>query len=147
MSPDSPPLTLTIPSDLACLGVARAFVEAVCQALEVDQPTTNAIVLATNEATSNVMRHAHRDRPQATIQLQCRCRSDGLEVRLFDEGAPFDVGSVPDLDPAELRVGGRGVYLMRALMDELRCEPRGEGGNVLCMVKICRCRFEDDGRG
>jgi anti-sigma regulatory factor (Ser/Thr protein kinase) len=36
-----------------------------------------------------------------------------------------------------LRIGGRGVFLMRALMDELSCQPRGEGGNTLRMFKRC----------
>jgi serine/threonine-protein kinase RsbW len=103
----------------------------------VDRPATDAVVLATNEAVSNVIRHAHRDQPDAEIQLQCRLGPDGLEVVLLDEGQPFDLAAVPDLDPAELRVGGRGVFLMRTLMDEVRCERRGERGNALHMVKRC----------
>ncbi len=131
------PWTLTIGSDLNLLSLARAFVEAACQAAGCDEKTTNAIVMATDEATNNVMRHAHRDRPEATIQIQCLPGPDRFEIRLLDEGAPFDLASVPYLNPAELRVGGRGVFLMRTLMDELSCQPRGEGGNTLRMVKRC----------
>jgi serine/threonine-protein kinase RsbW len=129
------PWTLTIPSDLRLLTLARAFVETVCQVAGFDESTTHAVVLATDEATNNIMRHAHRDRPDAPIQIQCHLRPDGVEVFLLDEGAPFDLSAVPYLDPAELRVGGRGVFLMRALMDELSCQPRGERGNTLRMVK------------
>jgi serine/threonine-protein kinase RsbW len=136
MSP-TPPWTLTIASDLGLLGLARAFVEAACQAAGCDEKTTNAIVMATDEATNNIMRHAHRGHPEATIQIQCLPGPDRFEVRLLDEGAPFDLASVPYLNPAELRVGGRGVFLMRTLMDELSCQPRGEGGNTLRMVKRC----------
>ena len=46
---------------------------------------------------------------------------------------------MPHLDPAEVRIGGRGVFLMRKLMDELSCQPRGERGNTLRMVKRCPC--------
>ena len=63
--------------------------------------------------------------------------AEGVEIRLLDEGAPFDLSAVPVLNPAELRIGGRGVFLMRALMDELSCQPRGEQGNTLRMVKHC----------
>ncbi|HEX5273636.1 MAG TPA: ATP-binding protein, partial [Gemmataceae bacterium] len=59
------------------------------------------------------------------------------EILISDEGAPFDLASVPHLDPAEVRVGGRGVFLMRKLMDELSCLPRGERGNTLRMFKRC----------
>ncbi len=79
--------------------------------------------------------HAHRGHPEATIQIQCFLHPDRIEVRLLDEGEPFDLATVPHLDPSELRIGGRGVFLMRALMDELSCQPRGEHGNTLRMVK------------
>lgn len=135
MSSEGRPWTLTIPNDLNLLPLARAFIEAVCRVAELDQTTTDAIVLATDEATNNVMRHAHSESPDALLQLQCRFTSESIEICIHDEGPPFDLENVPDLDPAELRVGGRGVFLMRAIMDELSCSPRGEQGNTLRMVK------------
>ena len=138
MVPESPPLTLTIPSDLRMVPIARGFVEAVCQAGNLDEAATNAVVLATNEAVSNVIRHAHRDHPEASIQIQCRLGATDIEICLLDEGEPFNLAAVPHLDPAEIRLGGRGVFLMRSLMDELNCHPRGERGNTLRMVKHCR---------
>ena len=53
----------------------------------------------------------------------------------MDEGDPFDLNAVPLLDPTELRLGGRGVYLMRTLMDEVTCTRRSPRGNILCLVK------------
>ncbi len=134
---DSPRLTLTIPSELRMLTVARAFVEAVCQTRNLDKRTTHSIILATGEALSNIIRHAHRNRPDAQIQVQCQANSHAFEVTLLDEGEPFDLNQVPHLDPGEIRVGGRGVFLMRKLMDELVCEARGPHGNLLRMVKRC----------
>lgn len=129
------PWNLTIASDLRLLPLARAFIEGVCQVAGCDGRTTDAVVMATDEAVNNIMRHAHRGRPEATLQIQCFLHADSIEVRLLDEGAPFDLTTVPHLDPAEPRIGGRGVFLMRALMDELSCQPRGEQGNTLRMVK------------
>jgi serine/threonine-protein kinase RsbW len=122
------------------LQVARAFTEAACLANNVDSTTTHAIVLAMSEAVSNVIRHAHRDRAGAQFQIQCLISAESITVDILDEGDPFDVTAVPSLDPGEIRVGGRGVFLMRALMDELSCEPRPNGGNTLRMVK----RLGDD---
>ena len=103
MASEGAPWTLSIPSDLRLLSLARAFVSAFCDSAGLDEPTTNGIVLACDEATNNVMRHAH-------------------------------------LDPSELRIGGRGVFLMRSIMDELTCQPRGEKGNALRMVKLRSAR-------
>jgi serine/threonine-protein kinase RsbW len=134
---NSPPLTLSLPSDLRLLSVARAFIESVCHAGRLDAGTTEAIVLAVHEAISNVIRHAHHDQPSALVQIQCYLAGDRVEIRILDEGEPFNLTTVPAMDPAELRIGGRGVFLMRALMDELTCAPRGERGNILRMVKFC----------
>jgi anti-sigma regulatory factor (Ser/Thr protein kinase) len=135
MPADCAPFTLTFPSDLRMLAVARSFVEAVCQTCDLDRSTTHAIVLATGEAVSNVIRHAHGACPEMALQIQIRIDADCLQIDVLDEGAPFDISAVPHLDPGEMRVGGRGVYLMRTLMDELTCRPRGPRGNVLRMVK------------
>jgi anti-sigma regulatory factor (Ser/Thr protein kinase) len=131
----SPCFTLTLPSELRMLAVARSFVEAVCQACDLAPNTARAIVLATAEAVSNIVRHAHHGRPTAQIQVQCSLHPYALEIILLDEGEPFDLAAVPHLEPSEMRVGGRGVYLMRTLMDELTCVPRQGRGNTLRMVK------------
>jgi serine/threonine-protein kinase RsbW len=133
-----PALTLTIPSDLHMLPVARSFVEAACQVSGLDRANTYAIVLATGEAVTNVIRHAHRNLPGAQLQIQCSLHADAVEIALLDEGEPFDIAAVPHFDPGEMRLGGRGVFMMRKLMDELSCSPRGERGNVLRMCKRCR---------
>lgn len=135
MVADSAHWALTIPSDLRLLPLARAFVEAVCNVAGLNETQTHQIVLATDEATNNVMRHAHRDRPDSPILLQCFVHKDCIEIHLLDEGDPFDVHEVPLLDPAEVRPGGRGVFLMRRLMDEVSTQPRRDGGNLLKLVK------------
>ncbi len=134
--------TLTLPSDLRQLALVRAFLEAVCEVSGLDRLATDAVVLACHEAVSNVIRHAHCHCPDACLQILCFRTADGLEVHLNDEGAPFDLATVPSLDPSEIRIGGRGVFLMRKLMDELSCERRGERGNTLRMVK----RFGGEGQ-
>jgi serine/threonine-protein kinase RsbW len=92
---------------------------------------------AVHEAVSNVIRHAHRERPAAQVEIQYSFCSNRIEIQVVDEGEPFDLSAFPELNPGELRIGGRGIYLMRTLMDELSCRPRGKQGNILRMVKLC----------
>jgi serine/threonine-protein kinase RsbW len=136
---DSPTFTLTLPSEPRMLSVARTFVEAVCEAYQMDRTLLHALVIVTGEAFTNIVRHAHRDAARAQLEIQLQLTADGIVLTFQDEGAPFDLDAVPELRPGELRVGGRGVYLMRTLMDELSCAPRGAGhvGNTLRMVKRC----------
>ncbi len=133
---DCPTFSLTLPSESRMLSVARGFVEAVCQAYKLDRTVTHALVIVAGEAITNIVRHAHQNRSDAQMEMHLRIMADAVEMVFQDEGAPFDLSSVPSLPPGELRVGGRGIYLMRALMDELTSQP-SENGNVLRMVKRC----------
>ena len=132
---DRSTFSLTLPSDPRMLSVARSFVEAVCQACEFDRPLRHALVLATGEAVTNIVRHAHRGLPGAELTMHLQVAAAEVVLTFLDEGEPFDIALVPALPPGELRIGGRGVYLLRTLMDDVTCQPRGERGNVLRLVK------------
>src|SRR5262245_13217550 len=138
MTPPPRVFSLTLPSDLSMLSVARNFVENVGLACSLERPTLHAVVLATGEAITNIVRHAHRNLPAAQIQMQVEVEADSVVLLFQDQGEPFDLTAVPNLNPGETRLGGRGVFLMRALMDEVTCEPRGlDGpGNRLRLVKV-----------
>jgi serine/threonine-protein kinase RsbW len=137
---DSPTFSITLPSQLRMLSVARNFVEAVCEAYELERNTVHSLVIVTGEAVTNIVRHAHRNQDSAQMEIRLQLFPDSIVLIFEDQGEPFDLGSVPDLPPGELRIGGRGIYLMRALMDELTCRPRepGQPGNILRMVKRCQ---------
>jgi serine/threonine-protein kinase RsbW len=133
---DCPAFFLTLPSEARMLSLARTFVEAVCQAHHLERNLVHTLVLVTGEAFTTIVRHAHRNVPQAQMEIRLQIVNDTVAITFQDQGAPFDLATVPELAPGELRIGGRGVYLMRTLMDELTCQPRpGQNGNTLRMVK------------
>lgn len=138
MVEERPMLAVSFSSHVAHVNCARSFFAAVCKAYGVDEEITSALALAVHEALTNVIRHGHQHQSNKLVQLICYPHPDRMEIHILDEGEPFDIGNVPDLDPAELRVGGRGVFLMRAAFDELCCEQRPEGGNRLRLVKFCK---------
>lgn len=133
--------SLIIPSDPRHLSLTRAFVESVGCGRGLDRTLVHRLVLAAGEAFSNILRHAHRDRPEAAVEMHLCLDGEAATLVFLDQGPPFDITQVPVLDPREeMRLGGRGVYMMRALMDELSCMPRSpsEKGNRLRMVKYLK---------
>ena len=93
------------------------------------------IEVALREALLNAVIHGNREDPGKRVYLRVRCRADGeVSIAIRDEGAGFESGSVPDPTAPEHRLSthGRGIYLMRALMDEVSFE---EGGTVVHMRK------------
>ena len=80
------------------------------------------IRLAMREALNNALRHGNKMDPTKKIHFSYSCDSQqGLWVMIRDEGRGFDPDAVPDpTQPENLdRTGGRGVFLMRNLMDEV----------------------------
>lgn len=133
----SPTYSLNVPSDLCVLSTVRTFIENVGTCCGLPPSLIRSLVLVAGEAVSNIIRHAHRNASTAQIQVLFEIVPDHVVLTFLDEGEPFDIDAVPHFNPAELRIGGRGVYLMRTLMDELHCDPRegDQPGNRLRMVK------------
>jgi serine/threonine-protein kinase RsbW len=127
--------TLTVPSDLKALPLVRRTVETMCEVCRLPASRSSEIVLATHEACTNIIRHAHGNQSDLPLTIAVRASENAFEIKILDRGAPFDFDAVPELDPVEVREGGRGVYLIRRLMDEVTCSPVAGGGNETHMVK------------
>src|ERR1051326_1289698 len=59
---DGATFSITLPSEMRMLSVARNFIEAACEAYRLDRQTTNALMIVTGEAITNIVRHAHQNR-------------------------------------------------------------------------------------
>ena len=99
---DGPTFSLTLPSELRMLSVARSFVEAVCHAYRLDRAMTHALVIVTGEAVTNIVRHAHQNRPGAEMEMHLQILANAVVIAFRDEGEPFDLSAVPVLPPGEL---------------------------------------------
>jgi len=127
--------SLTVSSDPRSLSVVRGMMDAVCKLAGYDDQTRYEIVTAVNEACTNVIAHAYEGKQQLPITLGCSVSDEGLEVRLRDEGRLFDFDAIPELDPTEVRSGGRGVFLIRRYLDDVSSAKSPDGGNELRMFK------------
>src|SRR5438552_9265810 len=91
MGADARVFSLTIPSEPRMLTAARAFVEAVGHACTLDQSVIHAVVMATGEAVTNVIRHAHRNLPAAQLHIEFKVLAEAVVLTFKDQGEPFDV--------------------------------------------------------
>jgi serine/threonine-protein kinase RsbW len=129
---------LRIEAELSNLSAIRRFVEEKATGLGVDPDGVSDMLLAVNEAGSNVILHGYQGQP-GTIEIELSRRGESLVVRLRDQASPFDPTSVPPPDvtlPLEQRpYGGMGIHLIRQLMDEVTYRVTPQGGNELTLVK------------
>ena len=81
------------------------------------------INLALAEGFTNAVRHAHEDKPETTpVLIECWVDPQRIEIRIFDQGEPFDPDSLVEPKPGTLREGGYGWFLLRRLVDQVTYE-------------------------
>jgi serine/threonine-protein kinase RsbW len=93
------------------------------------------IEMALREALANAVLHGNGEDSSKSVHVTCRCYMDGeVAITVRDEGRGFDSRAVPDPTFLEnlLFTHGRGIYLMKTLMDDVSFE---EGGSVVRMRK------------
>ncbi len=94
-----------------------------------------AVELALREALNNAVVHGNGMDPHKLVDVRCRCEwGKGVSLTVKDQGYGFDPNLVPDaLAPDRLEAEhGRGLYLMRSLMDQVSFE---RGGTEVRMWK------------
>jgi serine/threonine-protein kinase RsbW len=82
---------------------------------------------AIHEALSNAVVHGNHEDPKKQVHVTCRCSLDGeVMITVQDEGEGFD-GDAPDPRSPERRLlsHGRGLHIMKTLMDEVSFEENG----------------------
>lgn len=92
--------------------------------------------LVLTEAMANAIRHANCDDPDKIVRVSITITDDELTITVEDNGQGFDINSIPEPDFDTLEESGRGIFLIRSLMDSV-CYIRNltGDGNVLVMKK------------
>jgi anti-sigma regulatory factor (Ser/Thr protein kinase) len=130
------PVILDIPSDPASLFLVRCLVERLSQRLGFPEKEVERMVLAVDEASTNVIRHAYGGRTDERILLTFMVGGDRLEIHVRDFGAPADPDSFQPRELEDLRPGGLGMHFIKSGMDEVDYRNHPEGGMLLRLVKF-----------
>jgi serine/threonine-protein kinase RsbW len=130
--------TLRLPAELNNLAVIRRFVQERASALGVEPAIISDLLVATDEAATNVIVHGYQGR-QGTIEVAVAREMMDVVIRIRDQAPAFDPTSAPTPDltrPLEERPpGGMGIYLIKQYMDEVIHRFTPQGGNELIMKK------------
>jgi len=92
------------------------------------------INLVLTEAMTNAIKYGNTDNREETVHIQIKIIENQLFIRIFDYGQGFDINEIPSPDFDLLEDRGRGIFLIKAMMDSVRYV-RNTGENVLVMIK------------
>ncbi len=130
---------LKILSRTSNLAALRNFVEKFSFDCGFGEEEIQQIILAADEACTNIIKHAYKFSPSGEITLDAECDGEKLSLVFTDSGAPFNPDAIPEPDINELskrkKVGGLGIYLMKKLMDEVRYKINREKNQVILIKK------------
>ncbi len=132
------PVHIVICSSPTFLPVVRAAVEKICELIGFDTACVGNIILSTDEALTNIIKHAYggaSDKPIEIDLIPLDEHARGLCIRLRDHGQTVDLSRIKGRDLSDIRPGGLGVHIMTKCMDQLEYRPAEGGGTVLTMVK------------
>ena len=129
---------LSLPSTLASVETVEQIAEAMALRAGFDEDTASNIAMVTHEAAVNAVKHGNKleEEKQFTVVLQRT--ADTLRIRIADCGDGFNPAELPDpLDATNLlRSSGRGVFLMRAMMDEVHFRALQPGTEVTLIKTV-----------
>lgn len=128
-------IELRIPSDPAFLRLLRNTIASLCALAGFCRRDSSKIVLAVDEACTNVIRHAYNSQTGKPIFITCEIQTENLVITIVDLGEPADLRSIKSRPLHDIRPGGLGVYIIRSVMDEVRYENLADIGNRVVMCK------------
>ena len=129
-------LQLRFPARAAELKRVRDAVRESVEGCGCSAKSTADIVLATDEACQNIIRHAYGGDSDNVIELEVEHRGDSLVFSLTDHAPAIDPSRVKPRDLEDLRPGGLGTHFIRRVMDEVEfLRPPSGRGNLLRMVR------------
>jgi serine/threonine-protein kinase RsbW len=126
---------LHVPSDLKFLTIVENWL---LGSLEVevgnyvDWPRqSNRLRLVLAEAYSNVVRHAHRDKPNLPVLIRLELKERDIALEVWDHGQGYDLSTYMAPVPENMPDGGYGWLIMNRLMDRVEYCLQIDGRNCL----------------
>lgn len=119
---------LVLPNEAIRVPEIRAFVASFLADIRAPVDVSGEILLATGEAAANANRHGKRAEGRSEIRVQCSYQEGTVSVTIADDGAGFDPARIESAGlPDRFASGGRGLYLMRELMDQVEVDSSPAG--------------------
>ncbi len=124
--------SVRLPVDAQSLPLIRGLVRQTLQHLGVVAGGIDEVLLALSEACANVIQHAGE---LEEYQVDVSIDDDVCRISVLDDGGGFDMEAVSAEPPRSPLDGGRGLILMRALVDRLAFVQSEDGRHRVTLEK------------
>lgn len=131
------PRELTMENSASTIPHMRKFIESLLKDFPFSKKKANELVLCIDEALSNSVRYGQSANQQNNIiSLKWQPTQDGIKFEIIDNGPGFSVNLDKWKPPKVDSEKGRGIYIMKNLLDKLIIEDMGSGTKVVMEMKF-----------
>lgn len=130
-------LKLVISSDRNEIRKFESLLEEINNSLKLPPEKFINLQIAASEALVNAIVHGNRENPEKNVHLSLEFDDTNLCIKIKDEGDGFDIDALPDPTAVEnlLKESGRGIFIIRSLVDDFKCNSNHEGTEYVLTVK------------
>jgi len=124
---------ITLISDPKNVARVESFVEQIAKKYAISPNLYGNILISLTEAVTNAITHGNCNDSTKMVAVRLEYQSKHLAFSVSDQGSGFDFENLPDPTAPDnlLRIGGRGVFLMRQLADEIKYHDDGRTVEML----------------
>jgi serine/threonine-protein kinase RsbW len=136
----APDYQLVIPSALERLNDVEQMTEQFADRYHLPDDDRDNLAIAITELTNNAIIHGNKFDTGKNVTISFYFDNDVISVYIVDQGKGFDPSSIDNpLDPENLlKESGRGIFILRSIMDDVRFRNDETGTEVKITKKVRR---------
>lgn len=126
-------LKISVPSNARYVSTVRLAISSMANQAGFDIEAIEDIKVAVSEACTNIIKHGEIG--DLAYNVTCVIDKDKLEIAVEDDGVGYDLGEYKEPDLSDPKEGGLGVFIIRALMDDVVVSSNRGSGTSIQMTK------------
>ena len=121
-------ISIQIPSIVENIRMIESFIDNAKERFHLDEDLYGNIMIAVTEAVNNAIKHGNSNNSSKNVFLSLTLNDNLLRFVIKDEGTGFEYNNLPDPTAPENieKPGGRGIFLMKHLSDEVEFTENGK---------------------
>ena len=120
-------ISIQIPSLSENIRIIESFIDNAKEKYHLNDDIYGNIMIAVTEAVNNAIKHGNKDNSSKNVTLSLSLEDGLIKFKVQDEGNGFNYHQLPDPTSPEniSKPGGRGIFLMKHLSDEVDFKENG----------------------
>lgn len=120
-------IKISIPSLIENIRIIESFIDNAREKFQINDDIYGNIMISVTECVSNAIIHGNKQDKKKVVNIELRFLDDQVRFIIEDQGEGFDYQSLKDpTSPEQIqKPGGRGVFIMKHLSDEVQFEDEG----------------------